>query len=103
MISSRRIMGLMGLCAVLCLAPLWAAGGRMNPRLKPPRAPRQQKQKSSQDANAVIDPKIVDQRVTKLNESINWVTDFEQAKQQAMSQNKPIFWLHALGDIEGKT
>ena len=45
--------------------------------------------------------KFVEQRVTKLTEQINWLSSLDEAKEQARKQKKPIFWLHALGDLDG--
>jgi len=45
--------------------------------------------------------KFVEQRVTKLTEQINWLSSLDDAKEQARKQRKPIFWLHALGDLDG--
>jgi hypothetical protein len=45
--------------------------------------------------------KFVEQRVTKLNEQINWLSSLDEAKELAAKQKKPIFWLHALGDLDG--
>jgi hypothetical protein len=45
--------------------------------------------------------KFVEQRVTKLTEKIHWLSSLDEAKELARRQNKPIFWLHALGDLDG--
>jgi len=65
--------------AVVALAPL-AFGG--NP---PPKLPSQ----------------FVEKRVTKLTEQIHWLSSLDEAKELARKQKKPIFWLHALGDLDG--
>ena len=67
------------LFAALILAP-WSAAG--NP---PPKLPS----------------KFVEQRVTKLTEKIHWLSSLDEAKELARKQKKPIFWLHALGDLDG--
>ena len=45
--------------------------------------------------------KFVEERVTKLTEKIHWLSSLDEAKELARRQNKPIFWLHALGDLDG--
>jgi hypothetical protein len=39
--------------------------------------------------------------VVKLNEQIHWLASLDEAKALAQEQNKPIFWLHALGELDG--
>jgi hypothetical protein len=74
----RRIL-ITTFVAVVALAPL-ASGG--NP---PPKLPSQ----------------FVEKRVTKLTEQIPWLSSLDEAKELARKQKKPIFWLHALGDLDG--
>jgi hypothetical protein len=43
----------------------------------------------------------VQQQVVKLNEQIHWFASLEEARVLARRENKSIFWLHALGDLDG--
>ncbi len=42
-------------------------------------------------------------RAQKLNETIEWNQNFEKVKLEAQRTNKPIFWMHMLGSINGHT
>lgn len=42
-------------------------------------------------------------RVTKLTSEISWYTSLDYAEKMAQKENKPIFWLHMLGPLNGKT
>lgn len=43
------------------------------------------------------------QRVTALTTQIPWYTSLEHAQSVAQKEQKPIFWLHMLGPLNGKT
>jgi len=42
-------------------------------------------------------------RITKLTSEIPWYTTFDYTKRAAQQQNKPIFFMHMLGPLNGKT
>lgn len=42
-------------------------------------------------------------RITKLTTEIPWYTSLDYAKKRAQQENKPIFWMHMLGPLNGKT
>lgn len=42
-------------------------------------------------------------RTQKLTQSIEWNRSFDRAKMEAQRSNKPIFWVHMLGSIDGHT
>lgn len=42
-------------------------------------------------------------RVTKLTTEISWYTSLDYAKKIAQKENKPIFWIHMLGPLNGMT
>jgi hypothetical protein len=48
-----------------------------------------------------IPSNIVENQVTKLTIQLHWLSSLDEAKQQAQKEKKLIFWLHALGDLEG--
>ena len=60
-----------------------------------------------QAANAVpsrmVDGKDAFDRVTKLTTQIPWYTNLDYAEKMAQKENKPIFWMHMLGPLNGKT
>ena len=43
----------------------------------------------------------VETKVHRLADQIHWHTSLSEAKYQAQKENKPIFWIHVLGDLEG--
>jgi hypothetical protein len=45
--------------------------------------------------------KFVEQRVAKLTTQVQWLSSLDEAKELARKQKKLIFWLHALGDLDG--
>jgi hypothetical protein len=53
------------------------------------------------DVGVTVPSKIVEQQVTKLTTKVKWLSSLDEAKEQALKQKKPIFWLHALGDLDG--
>jgi hypothetical protein len=44
---------------------------------------------------------VVEKQVAKLTTKIRWLASLDEAERQARAQGKPIFWLHALGDLDG--
>ncbi len=42
-------------------------------------------------------------RTQKLTQTIEWNRSFDRAKMEAQRSNKPIFWVHMLGSIDGHT
>jgi hypothetical protein len=45
----------------------------------------------------------VEKKVATLTKEVNWLSSLEEAKKQAREEKKAIFWLHALGDLDGDT
>jgi hypothetical protein len=58
---------------------------------------------SSGEPPAVIPPSEASRQVHLLTHSIDWQTSVEDAKKLARTQSKLIFWVHMLGQIDGKT
>src|SRR5262249_54409487 len=56
----------------------------------------------TKDAGAVVPSAVVEKRGEKLTDKIHWYTSLDQAKAAAKAQNKPIFWIHVLGEIDGE-
>jgi hypothetical protein len=43
----------------------------------------------------------VEAKVQRLSEQIPWHKSLDEAKALAQKENKPIFWIHILGDLDG--
>ena len=43
----------------------------------------------------------VEAKVQRLADQVHWHTSLDEAKNQAQKENKPIFWVHVLGDLDG--
>ena len=54
------------------------------------------------DTGQVISADVVEKKVEKLSEKIDWLTSLDEAKSLAQKQHKPIFWIHVLGDLDGE-
>ena len=92
----KRILGLI----LLLAANVWAAAGD---RAKGPRPPATGTGGvETKDAGAVVPSGIVEKRVEKLNDKIQWYTSLDEAKAVAKEQRRPIFWIHLLGEIDGE-
>jgi len=52
-------------------------------------------------APPTIPSKIVEKQVAKLTTQVHWLSSLDEAKEQAKKEKKLIFWLHALGDLDG--
>ena len=89
------------------VAPSEAAGGKAkkvaravttppNPA-KPPGTGVEKK-----DTGSVVAGDVVEKKVEKLADKIDWLSSLDEAKSLAKNQNKPIFWLQALGELEGE-
>jgi hypothetical protein len=55
----------------------------------------------TRDAGATVLGSTVKQKVDRLNEKITWLKSLDEAKQVAEENNKPILWVHMLGEIDG--
>ena len=55
----------------------------------------------TKDVGFTVPRAIVEKQVTKLTDKVDWLSSLEEAKQLAKKDNRPIFWVHALGDING--
>ena len=78
--------------AAWLVALLWTAGaqaGGMPPNIV------------TGDAGPTVPAPLVKYQVDRLNGKINWLKSLDEAKQIAQSSNKPIFWVHVLGEIDG--
>jgi hypothetical protein len=73
-----RIRVLAVLAALTVLSPAWGA----NP---PPRVPSQ----------------VVEKQVAKLTSKVQWHSSLDEATAQAQKEHKLVFWLHALGELDG--
>ena len=54
------------------------------------------------DTGPVVPGALVEKKVEKLSEKIDWQTSLDEAKSLAQKQHKPIFWIHVLGDLDGE-
>ena len=46
---------------------------------------------------------VVEKQVEKLTKKVHWCSSLDEAKEKAQASKKLIFWLHALGDLDGTT
>jgi hypothetical protein len=53
------------------------------------------------DVNVTLPGALVEKKVARLTDQVTWHASLAEAKAQAQKENKPIFWLHALGDLDG--
>ena len=53
------------------------------------------------NAGAVTSGATASKKVDKLVNQLPWVFTLDDAKAQATKENKPILWLHVLGDLDG--
>jgi hypothetical protein len=70
-----------GLLVTLFAAPSWL------PAAEPPKIPSA----------------VVEKQVEKLTKKVHWCSSLDEAKEKAQISKKLIFWLHALGDLDGTT
>ncbi len=54
-------------------------------------------------AKQVLSTGIVEERVKDLTTQIHWYKNLKEAEAVAKTQNKMIFWVQMLGDIDGGT
>ena len=50
---------------------------------------------------AVVSAAKTEKSVTKLVDQLVWHSDLAAAQELARKENKPILWLHVLGEIDG--
>jgi hypothetical protein len=55
------------------------------------------------DQNPTIPSKVVEKQVKKLTQKVHWYDSLDEAMEKARKENKLVFWLHALGDLDGTT
>jgi hypothetical protein len=55
----------------------------------------------TRDVGVTVPSKTVEKQVAKLTQKVKWLSSLDEAKEEARKQKKPIFWLHALGDLDG--
>lgn len=53
------------------------------------------------DTGATVPSAVVQSRVANVCQQIHWVRSLDEAKVLARQQNKPIYYLHALGELDG--
>jgi hypothetical protein len=53
------------------------------------------------DVGPTVPPAAVEKQIARLTDQVHWHTSLDEAKALARQENKPIFWLHALGDLDG--
>jgi hypothetical protein len=78
----------------------WAVAGERNKRPRPPA--NGSGGVETKDAGTVVPSGVVERRVEKLQDELHWSTSLDEAKADAKRQNKPIFWIHLLGDLDGE-
>ena len=91
----------------LALAPASAEAGKAKKMTRgafasytPPKPPSMGVEKK--DTGRVIPGDVVEKKVEKLTDKIHWLSSLDEAKSLAQKQRKPIFWLQALGDLDGE-
>src|SRR4051794_17649914 len=95
--KGRRIMRkrlILTLAVTLAIVPFSMAGKKKPAATATPTLP-------SKDTGVTIPAAIVEKKVAKLTDSIDWLSSLEDAKKQAKEQGKVILWVHALGDLDG--
>jgi len=55
------------------------------------------------DQSPKIPSAVVEKQVKKLTQKVQWCSSLDEAKHKAQASKKLIFWLHALGDLDGTT
>lgn len=53
--------------------------------------------------DALIDGETVNRSVSTVVHSVPWHDDLENAKAEAQRLHRAIFWMHALGELDGST
>jgi hypothetical protein len=70
-------------------------------------APAQKRPKANRPAanppRNLVGGSQVEKKVATLTNEVFWHSSLEEAKKVARAEQKAIFWLHALGDLEGET
>jgi hypothetical protein len=56
----------------------------------------------NQDTGPTLPRALVEKQVSRLTDEIDWMTSLDEAKDRAKKENKPIFWVHALGVLDGE-
>src|SRR5262249_49322493 len=79
--------------ALLALCALWCQ----------PALGQKKARKAESARKALLPGERVEKKVALLTKEVNWLSSLDEASEQAREQKKAIFWLHALGDLEGDT
>lgn len=82
--------------AALCCQPALAQKKKNKPAGKPPGT-------ADNPAKNLVPGARVEQKVTTLTNEVHWHSSLQDALKQAREEKKAVFWLHALGDLEGDT
>ncbi len=53
--------------------------------------------------DALVDGETVNRNVSAVVHSVPWHDDLENAKAEAQRLHRAVFWLHALGELDGST
>lgn len=89
------------------LAKLRADRATRMARLKKERAERRARSQELRQARGyrrlVVDGAQVEANIAKLTSKLHWHASLQAAQRVARAQNKPILWIHALGELEGLT
>jgi len=78
---------------LLALAAAPAEGGKNKPAPNPG--------VETKNTGATVPSAVVEKKVARLTDQVHWFSSLAEAKELAQKQNKPILWLHALGDLDG--
>lgn len=78
---------------LLALAAVPAQAGKNKPAANPG--------VETKDTGVTIPSALVEKKVARLTDQVHWFSSLDEARELAQKQKKPIFWLHALGDLDG--
>ena len=96
------LLGVAFVAGALLFVPAPAeAGGKGNKKKLRPAPSTGLAGTEKKDTGKVISGDIVDKKVDKIEDKIDWIHSFDEAKSLAQKQHKPIFWLHVLGEPDG--
>ncbi len=91
----RTLLG--ALLVALAAAPFVGADSRNHKKSTVPPVTGVEKK----DTGATLPGAAVEKKVAKLTDQVHWFASLDEARAEARKQHKPIFWLHALGDLDG--
>jgi hypothetical protein len=56
---------------------------------------------ANKNTGATVPSDVVERQVARLSTLVEWHTSLDEAEAQAQKEQKPIFWVHVLGDLDG--